>query len=41
MWFHAGIGDGGCIVHGEDVAGEVCEKEEEVVYVFCGLGEGI
>jgi hypothetical protein len=27
-------GYGGCIVHSEDVAGEVSEEEEEVVHVF-------
>jgi hypothetical protein len=35
---HAGQGDGGCVVHGENVAGELWEEETEVVHVFCGFG---
>ena len=40
MWVHARQGDGGCIVHSENVAGELWKEETELEHESYGFGEG-
>ena len=34
MWVHARQVDGGCVVHSENVAGQLWEEETEVLHAF-------